>query len=524
MSANGELEDKPPAPPVRMNSVIFSLGSKDQLSANHSLKPLPSVPEERKPRNKIISIFTEKGSKKKEKERPEISPPSDFEHTIHVGFDAVTGEFTGMPEQWARLLQTSNITKLEQKKNPQAVLDVLKFYDSKDTAKQKYLSFSAPEKEGFPSGTPTSNAKGSEPSTAVADDDDDDEETPPPVIAPRPDHTKSQIYTRSVIDPIPASAGDTSADSATKSGDKQKKKTKMSDEEIMDKLRTIVSIGDPKKKYTRYEKIGQGASGTVFTAIDVATGQEVAIKQINLQKQPKKELIINEILVMKELKNPNIVNFLDSYLVGDELFVVMEYLAGGSLTDVVTETCMDEAQIAAVCRECLQALEFLHANQVIHRDIKSDNVLLGMDGSVKLTDFGFCAQITPEQSKRSTMVGTPYWMAPEVVTRKAYGPKVDIWSLGIMAIEMVEGEPPYLNENPLRALYLIATNGTPELQNPEKLSPIFRDFLNRCLEMDVEKRGSAKELLQHPFLKLAKPLSSLTPLILAAKEAMKSNR
>ncbi|KYO24792.1 hypothetical protein Y1Q_0014088 [Alligator mississippiensis] len=523
MSDNGELEDKPPAPPVRMSSTIFSSGGKDQLSANHSLKPLPSVPEERKPRNKIISIFsgTEKASKKKEKERPEISPPSDFEHTIHVGFDAVTGEFTGMPEQWARLLQTSNITKLEQKKNPQAVLDVLKFYDSKDTAKQKYLSFSAPEKDGFPSGTPTPNAKGSEPSTAVAEDDDDDEEAPPPVIAPRPDHTKS-IYTRSVIDPIPAPAGDTCVDNAVRSADKQKKKTKMSDEEIMEKLRTIVSIGDPKKKYTRYEKIGQGASGTVFTAIDVATGQEVAIKQINLQKQPKKELIINEILVMKELKNPNIVNFLDSYLVGDELFVVMEYLAGGSLTDVVTETCMDEAQIAAVCRECLQALEFLHANQVIHRDIKSDNVLLGMDGSVKLTDFGFCAQITPEQSKRSTMVGTPYWMAPEVVTRKAYGPKVDIWSLGIMAIEMVEGEPPYLNENPLRALYLIATNGTPELQNPEKLSPIFRDFLNRCLEMDVEKRGSAKELLQHPFLKLAKPLSSLTPLILAAKEAMKN--
>lgn len=526
MSDNGELEDKPPAPPVRMSSTIFSSGGKDPLSTNHSLKPLPSVPEEKKPRSKIISIFsgTEKASKKKEKERPEISPPSDFEHTIHVGFDAVTGEFTGMPEQWARLLQTSNITKLEQKKNPQAVLDVLKFYDSKDTAKQKYLSFSAPEKDGFPSGPSVPTMKGSETSTVVIeDDDDDDEEAPPPIIAPRPEHTKS-VYTRSVIEPLPAPAGDGHADSAAKTADKQKKKAKMTDEEIMEKLRTIVSIGDPKKKYTRYEKIGQGASGTVFTAIDVATGQEVAIKQINLQKQPKKELIINEILVMKELKNPNIVNFLDSFLVGDELFVVMEYLAGGSLTDVVTETCMDEAQIAAVCRECLQALEFLHANQVIHRDIKSDNVLLGMDGSVKLTDFGFCAQITPEQSKRSTMVGTPYWMAPEVVTRKAYGPKVDIWSLGIMAIEMVEGEPPYLNENPLRALYLIATNGTPELQNPEKLSPIFREFLNRSLEMDVEKRGSARELLQHPFLKLAKPLSSLTPLILAAKEAMKSSR
>ncbi|XP_075717341.1 serine/threonine-protein kinase PAK 2 [Rhinoderma darwinii] len=522
MSDNGEIEDKPPAPPVRMSSAVFSSGTKDPLSSNHSLKPLPLIPEERKSsRNKIISIFSYNEKVAKKKDRPEISPPSDFEHTIHVGFDAVTGEFTGMPEQWARLLQTSNITKLEQKKNPQAVLDVLKFYDSKDTAKQKYLSFSAPDQDDLPSGVSSApNAKGSEPTRAATDEDDDDDPTPP-IIAPRPEHTKS-MYTRSVIDPIPPPTGD--ADSAARNTDKQKKKTKMSDDEIMEKLRTIVSIGDPKKKYTRYEKIGQGASGTVFTAIDVATGQEVAIKQINLQKQPKKELIINEILVMKELKNPNIVNFLDSFLVGEELFVVMEYLAGGSLTDVVTETCMDEAQIAAVCRECLQALEFLHANQVIHRDIKSDNVLLGMDGSVKLTDFGFCAQITPEQSKRSTMVGTPYWMAPEVVTRKAYGPKVDIWSLGIMAIEMVEGEPPYLNENPLRALYLIATNGTPELQNPEKLSPIFRDFLNRSLEMDVEKRGSARDLLQHPFLKLAKPLSSLTPLILAAKEAMKGNR
>ncbi|XP_012501186.1 PREDICTED: serine/threonine-protein kinase PAK 1 isoform X1 [Propithecus coquereli] len=543
MSNNGlDIQDKPPAPPMRNTSTMIGAGSKDAGTLNHGSKPLPPNPEEKKKKDRFYrSILPgDKTNKKKEKERPEISLPSDFEHTIHVGFDAVTGEFTGMPEQWARLLQTSNITKSEQKKNPQAVLDVLEFYNSKKTSNsQKYMSFTDKSTEDYNSSN-TLNVKTVSETPAVPpvseDEDDDDDATPPPVIAPRPEHTKS-VYTRSVIEPLPIAPtrdvatspisptenNTTPPDALTRNTEKQKKKPKMSDEEILEKLRSIVSVGDPKKKYTRFEKIGQGASGTVYTAMDVATGQEVAIKQMNLQQQPKKELIINEILVMRENKNPNIVNYLDSYLVGDELWVVMEYLAGGSLTDVVTETCMDEGQIAAVCRECLQALEFLHSNQVIHRDIKSDNILLGMDGSVKLTDFGFCAQITPEQSKRSTMVGTPYWMAPEVVTRKAYGPKVDIWSLGIMAIEMIEGEPPYLNENPLRALYLIATNGTPELQNPEKLSAIFRDFLNRCLEMDVEKRGSAKELLQHQFLKIAKPLSSLTPLIAAAKEATKNN-
>ncbi|KAG2217624.1 hypothetical protein INT45_008077, partial [Circinella minor] len=294
--------------------------------------------------------------------------------------------------------------------------------------------------------------------------------------------------------------------------------TKESDN-LMCRLREVCTIADPRELYQDMIKIGQGASGGVFTAHRAGKKEiPVAIKQMNVDQQPKKELIINEIIVMKQSMHPNIVNYMDSYLWKGDLWVIMEYMEGGSLTDVVTCNMMTEGQIAAVCQEVLKGLHHLHMNGVIHRDIKSDNILLDLEGNIKLTDFGFCAQLNEGQSKRTTMVGTPYWMAPEVVTRKEYGPKVDIWSLGIMAIEMVEGEPPYLNENPLRALYLIATNGTPQLQNPESLSETFRDFLLRTLEVDPEQRPSANTMLEHKFLTSADPLCSLSPLIEAARD------
>lgn len=265
--------------------------------------------------------------------------------------------------------------------------------------------------------------------------------------------------------------------------------------EVIARLHKIVSPGDPTKKYRQLIKIGQGASGGVYTAFEVGTNKCVAIKQMNLEQQPKKDLIINEILVMKDSTNKNVVNFMDSFLVKGDLWVVMEYMEGGSLTDVVTFNMMSEGQIAAVCRETLNGLQFLHSRGVIHRDIKSDNVLLSMEGAIKLTDFGFCAQINEGAMKRTTMVGTPYWMAPEVVTRKEYGRKVDIWSLGIMAIEMIEGEPPYLTESPLRALYLIATNGTPKIKDEATLTQCFKEWLALALKVDPEKRASAFDLL-----------------------------
>lgn len=576
MSVDYDYDAKPPPPPIRIHSTLPRGGPSGENFLD--LKPLPPEPGDFQHQHHSFhnvydthndphigtygSVKTGKKEKKEKKqkkgskisEKPEISRPTNFEHTVHVGYDPQTGEFTGMPEQWKMLLQNSAITKLEQRKNPQAVLDALTYFTTSaghgDLMNQKYLqmkpllppsprpsqpasfvAYTPSPPYGIHSLPPVRRGVGND------DEEQDADDEPPPPIPVRPPRTLS-IYTKpkeedepppqlissasgaAAVNMLLNGAMNGSAVAAAASGNRQPRKQRMTDEQVLERLRTIVTIGNPNKKYSKVDKIGSGASGQVFTAIEISTGAEVAIKQMNLAQQPKKELIINEILVMRENKHPNIVNYLDSYLVLEELWVVMEYLAGGSLTDVVTECQMEEGHIAAVCREVLQALEFLHSRGVIHRDIKSDNILLGMDGSVKLTDFGFCAQISPEQNKRTTMVGTPYWMAPEVVTRKQYGPKVDIWSLGIMAIEMVEGEPPYLNENPLRAIFLIATNGKPDFQTREQLSVDFQDFIDHCLEVDVEHRLSACELLRHRFLKCAKPLASLYHLIVAAKKSL----
>lgn len=217
---------------------------------------------------------------------------------------------------------------------------------------------------------------------------------------------------------------------------------------------------------------------------------------------------------MRDYPHPNIVEMYGSYLVGDELWVVMEFLEGGSLTDIITHTSLSEEQVSCICRSVLKALAFLHPQGVIHRDIKSDSILLTPSGQVKLSDFGFCAQVTEEMQRRKSLVGTPYWMAPEVISRKPYGPEADIWSLGIMVLEMINGEPPYFSEPPLQAMRKLRDLDPPITRaDHEEMSPRLLSFLQRTLVRDPAQRASAFELLNHPFIRSTSNSSSLADMM-----------
>jgi len=274
------------------------------------------------------------------------------------------------------------------------------------------------------------------------------------------------------------------------------------------------------------KKIGEGAAGEVFVATTKKTNKKVAVKKMALNGESLK-LLITEISIMKTSHHDNIVDYIDSYIVEDQLWVVMEYMGGGCLTEVLEQfenVKMTEEQIALVCLETLKALCYVHSLHRIHRDIKSDNILLNDQGEVKVADFGYAAQLTQQQQKRNTVVGTPYWMAPELIRGHDYGTKVDIWSLGIMAMEMAEGEPPYMEFPPLRALFLITTKGIPDLKEPQKWSADFRSFVAMCLNKEVEDRPDALALLKHPFLKRGCPPKDLVKVIDAAKRDKESGR
>ncbi|OJA13563.1 hypothetical protein AZE42_06113, partial [Rhizopogon vesiculosus] len=195
--------------------------------------------------------------------------------------------------------------------------------------------------------------------------------------APTPDVT---VTAPEGEDPAIAAAAE-ALQKKPKEKEKEKRISTMTEAQIMEKLRSVVSDDDPKTLYSKIKKVGQGASGHVYVAKTLATGKKVAIKEMDLSHQPRKELIVNEILVMKESQHPNIVNFLESYLVkNNELWVVMEYMEGGALTDIIENNTLEEDQISGISLETCKGLCHLHSQSIIHRDIKSDNVLLDAQG------------------------------------------------------------------------------------------------------------------------------------------------
>uniref|UniRef100_A0A3P8RX45 non-specific serine/threonine protein kinase n=1 Tax=Amphiprion percula TaxID=161767 RepID=A0A3P8RX45_AMPPE len=262
------------------------------------------------------------------------------------------------------------------------------------------------------------------------------------------------------------------------------------------------------------EVVGNGTYGQVYKGRHVKTGQLAAIKVMDVTEEEEEEIKAEINMLKKYSHHRNIATYYGAFVKksppghDDQLWLVMEFCGAGSVTDLVKNTkgsSLKEDWIAYICREILRGLSHLHAHKVIHRDIKGQNVLLTENAEVKLVDFGVSAQLDRTVGRRNTFIGTPYWMAPEVIAcdenpDSTYDYRSDIWSLGITAIEMAEGAPPLCDMHPMRALFLIPRNPPPKLKS-KKWSKKFIDFIEGCLVKTYPSRPSTEQLLKHSFIR-----------------------
>ncbi|XP_041817197.1 TRAF2 and NCK interacting kinase b isoform X4 [Chelmon rostratus] len=276
----------------------------------------------------------------------------------------------------------------------------------------------------------------------------------------------------------------------------------------------LSALRDPAGIFELVELVGNGTYGQVYKGRHVKTGQLAAIKVMDVTGDEEEEIKAEINMLKKYSHHRNIATYYGAFIkknppgMDDQLWLVMEFCGAGSVTDLIKNTkgnSLKEEWIAYICREILRGLTHLHQHKVIHRDIKGQNVLLTENAEVKLVDFGVSAQLDRTVGRRNTFIGTPYWMAPEVIAcdenpDATYDFKSDLWSLGITAIEMAEGAPPLCDMHPMRALFLIPRNPAPRLKS-KKWSKKFQSFIESCLVKSHSQRPSTEQLLKHPFIR-----------------------
>ncbi|KAK8383963.1 hypothetical protein O3P69_016010 [Scylla paramamosain] len=328
--------------------------------------------------------------------------------------------------------------------------------------------------------------------------------------------TSNTTTTTSTTSSTPPHQDNTTSESHSKHCEEQNENgelVKLSEESLM---------RQPEEVFDIICKLGEGSYGSVYKALHKESGQVLAIKQVPIDTDLQE--IIKEISIMQQCDSHHVVKYYGSYFKDSDLWIVMEYCGAGSVSDIMRlrKKTLTEEEIATVVYDTLRGLEYLHLRRKIHRDIKAGNILLNTQGHAKLADFGVAGQLSDTMAKRNTVIGTPFWMAPEVIQEIGYDCVADIWSLGITALEMAEGKPPYGDIHPMRAIFMIPTKPPPSFREPDQWQPEFIDFVSRCLVKNPEERATATELLQHPFIRGAQPSSILRTMLEEAMEIRES--